>query len=360
MKKFLSAGIAAMMAVGLAGCGSSGAAAATASAAGSAAAAGDAGKLVVYSPNTDDLINATIPAFEKATGVKVEVISGGTGDLQTRIDSEKANPQGDIMFGGMNAAMYVQYGANFEEYTSPNDTLLPTEYQNYKGVISHYCLDGSAALLVNTDVFKTLGLNPDDFKSYNDLLNPALKGQIAMGDPANSSSAWAELTNMLLVMGKEKYDDAAWEWVTSFIKNLDGKVLDSSSKVYKGVADGEYAVGVSYEDPCVSLLVDGATNLKLVYPSEGAVWLPAGVAIIKGAPNEENAKKFIDFLLSDEGQNCIASTTARPANTKINNTTELMTPFSDIKVAYEDIDYCAEHKSEWQQKWTDIFTSSAN
>ena len=66
------------------------------------------------------------------------------------------------------------------------------------------------------------------------------------------------------------------------------------------------------------------------------------------------------FLLSDEGQNCIASTTARPANTKINNTTDKMTPFSDIKVAYEDIDYCAEHKAEWQQKWTDIFTSNAN
>ncbi|MCI6944342.1 MAG: iron(III)-binding protein, partial [Faecalibacterium sp.] len=74
--------------------------------------------------------------------------------------------------------------------------------------------------------------------------------------------------------------------------------------------------------------------------------------------HEENAKKFIDFLLSDEGQQAIATTTARPANTSIQNTTDLMTPFSEINVAYEDIDYCAEHKAEWQQRWTDIFTSS--
>ena len=358
MKKFLSAGIAAMMAVGLAGCGSSGAAAATASAAGSAAAAGDAGKLVVYSPNTDDLINAVVPLFEQETGITVDVITGGTGDLLTRIDSEKENPQGDIMFGGMTPANLLKYPDDFAEYTSSNDTLLPEEYQNYGGVISHYCLDGSAALLINTDIYSELGLDPDKFTSYNDLLQPELKGHIAMGDPANSSSAWAELTNMLLVMGNEKYDDAAWEWVGKFIDNLDGISLDSSSKVYKGVADGEYAVGVSYEDPCVNLIVSGATNLKLVYPSEGAVWLPAGVAVIKGCQNESNAQKFIDFLLSDEGQNAIATTTARPANTKISNTTELMTPFSDINVVYEDIDYCAEHKTKWQAKWTDMFTSA--
>jgi iron(III) transport system substrate-binding protein len=163
---------------------------------------------------------------------------------------------------------------------------------------------------------------------------------------------------MLLVKGNSAYDDAAWEWVGKFIDNLGGVMLDSSSAVYKGVADGEYAVGVSYEDPCVSLIAAGATNLKLVYPSEGAVWLPAGVTIVKNCPHLDNAKAFVDFLLSDEGQNCIATTTARPANTKITNTSKFMTPFSDIKVVYEDIDLCAEKKSEWQQKWTDMFTSA--
>ena len=90
------------------------------------------------------------------------------------------------MFGGNESFAVEKYPDNFEEYTSPNDTLLPKEYQNYKGIISHYRLDGSAALLVNTDVFAELGLNPDDFTSYEDSLWPELKGHIAMGDPANS------------------------------------------------------------------------------------------------------------------------------------------------------------------------------
>ena len=175
-----------------------------------------------------------------------------------------------------------------------------------------------------------------------------------MGDPTNSSSAWAELTNMLLVKGKEPYDDAAWDWVAKFVDQLDGTILSSSSQIYKGTADGEYAVGVSYEDPCVSLLDDGAENLRVVYPSEGAVWLPAGVAIVKGAKNEENAKKFIDFLISEEGQEALKDTTIRPVMTSVENTSEFMPPFSKIKVAYEDIKLVAEKKEEWQNRWQEL------
>ena len=353
MKKLISLLLALLMVVSMAACGSD-----------TPDAGNDGGnevenKLVVYTPNSDGLINAVIPAFEAKTGIKVELITAGTGDCLTRIESEKENPYADVIFGGMSAANFEKHPDLWEAYTTPYDASLPEAYQNWKGYVTRYCLDGSAALLVNLDVFKELGLNPDEFTGYNDLLWPELYGKIAMGDPANSSSAWAELTNMLLVMGNEPYDEAAWTWVESFIANLNGISIDSSSKIYKGVAEGEYAVGVSYEDPCVSLLIDGATNLKLVYPEEGAVWLPAGSAIVKGAPHLENAKLFMDFLQSEEGQKVIATTTARPVNTSISNTNEMILPFSEINLAYEDIPYCAENKADWQKRWTDLFMDAA-
>lgn len=246
----------------------------------------------------------------------------------------------------------------FEPYVAKGDENLPEAYQNFNGITTHYCLDGSAALLINTEEYEKLGLKVDEFKGYADLLRPELAGKIAMGDPANSSSAWAELTNMLLVMGNEPYDDAAWEWVGKFIDNLNGIMLSSSSAIYKGVVAGEYVVGVSYEDPCVSLLVDGATNVKLVYPEEGAVWLPAGVAIIKNAPNMENAKLFVDWIISDEGQAEIAKTTARPVNPNISNTAKEMTPFADINVKYEDMELCGTNKNAWRTRWTELFNAA--
>ncbi|MBP5279009.1 MAG: extracellular solute-binding protein [Erysipelotrichaceae bacterium] len=317
------------------------------------------GNLVIYSPNSDMLIEAA-ETFGERYNVTVEVVSAGTGECLERISAEKDNPQADVMYGGMNYAnsFNPDYVPLFEPYVAAGDDKLPVAYQNFNGITTHYCLDGSAALLVNVEEYEKLGLNIDDFDSYADLLQPELKGHIAMGDPANSSSAWAELTNMLLVMGDEAYDDKAWEWVGEFIKNLDGIQLSSSSAIYKGVVAGEYVVGVSYEDPCVSLLVDGATNVKLVYPSEGAVWLPAGVAIIKNAPNMDNAKLFLDWLISDEGQKEIAKTTARPVNPAIVNTAPEMTPFSQINVVYEDMELCGTNKKAWQAKWTEMFTAA--
>ncbi len=315
--------------------------------------------LVIYSPNSDKLVEAA-ETFGEKYGINVEVVGAKTGECLERIAAEKDNPQADVMFGGMNYANSYNpdYVPLFEPYVAAGDDKLPEAYRNFNGITTHYCLDGSAALLVNVEEYEKLGLNIDDFDSYADLLQPELKGKIAMGDPASSSSAWAELTNMLLVMGEQPYDEKAWEWVGEFIKNLDGLRIDGSSQIYKGVVAGEYVVGVSYEDPCVSLLVDGATNVKLVYPSEGAVWLPAGVAIIKGAPNMDNAKKFVDWLISDEGQQEIAKSTARPVNPAIPNTAKEMIPFSEIKVVYEDLELCGKNKNDWQARWTEMFAAA--
>ena len=352
MKKLLSVLLAIFMVFALVGCSSSGE-----TAEGGEEQVGG-GSLVIYSPNSDALVEVAYTFGEKY-GIDVEVQSLGTGEALEKIVAEAANPQADILYGGVNYANAFKYADNFEQYTAAGDDKLPEAYQNTNGVATHYCLDGSAALLVNTDKLAELGIAVDDFKGYADLLRPELKGagKIAMGDPAASSSAWAELTNMLLVMGDSAYDQKAWDWVNQFIGQLEG-ILSSSSAIYKGVVSGEYVVGVSYEDPCVGLLVDGATNVKLVYPEEGAVWLPAGSAIIKNAPNMDNAKLFLDWLISDEGQNEIAKTTARPVNTNISNTTDKMLPFSAIKVAYEDMELCGKSKSDWQAKWTELYTAA--
>ena len=317
------------------------------------------GDLIIYSPNSDALIEVC-DTFAAKYGINVQVVSAGTGECLERISAEKDNPQADIMYGGMNYAnsFNPDYVPLFEPYVAKGDENLPEAYQNFNGITTHYCLDGSAALLINTEEYEKLGLKVEEFKGYADLLRPELAGKIAMGDPANSSSAWAELTNMLLVMGNEPYDDAAWEWVGKFIDNLNGIMLSSSSAIYKGVVAGEYVVGVSYEDPCVSLLVDGATNVKLVYPEEGAVWLPAGVAIIKNAPNMENAKLFVDWIISDEGQAEIAKTTARPVNPNISNTAKEMTPLAEITAKYEDMELCGTNKKAWQAKWTEMFNNA--
>ena len=138
-------------------------------------------------------------------------------------------------------------------------------------------------------------------------------------------------------------------------ENIDGKICEGSSVVYKGVADGEYVVGLSWEDPCAQLVKDGAP-VEIVYPEEGTVFLPASATIIKGAKNMDNAKLFIDFILSEEVQNIWGSTLTNRPVMKDAATSESMIPMSEINIIEEDIPYVSTHKQEIVDRYTEIFT----
>lgn len=308
----------------------------------------ESGKLVVYSPNSEGLINSVVPLFEEKYNVQVEIIQAGTGELMKRIQSEKDDPYADVMFGGAHS-QYISNPDLWEPYVSGLDSTLPEAYQNKSGFTTSYVLDGSL-LIVNKDLASNIKI-----ESYADLLNPELKGKIAMGDPATSSSAFAQLTNILLAMGGYESEEA-WEFVGKLIEQLDGKVASGSSNVYKSVADGEMVVGLSYEDPCAQLVKDGA-NVTLVYPSEGAVYLPATSGIIAGAKNMDNAKLFIDFIISQEIQDIFGTELTNRPVLENAQTADYMTPIADIKTIDEDREYVNSHKDEIAKKYTDLFAS---
>ncbi len=307
---------------------------------------GDSKSLIIYSPNSEGLIASTIPAFEAKYDIKVDLIQAGTGELFTKMNSESNNPVADVMFGGAYST-FTQNENLFEPYTSPNNDNVLDDYKNKTGYITPYVLDGSV-LIVNNNLLGSMTIN-----GYKDLLNPDLKGKIATADPASSSSAFAQLTNMLIAMGGYE-DEGAWDYVKELFMNIDGKLASGSSNVYKSVADGELVVGLTYEDPSVALLNSGA-DVTIIYPEEGTVFLPAGSAIIKGAKNMDNAKLFIDFIISQEIQDVYGTeTTNRPVLKEV-MTSETMTPMAEINTIAEDIDYVRDHKDEMVEKYKTIF-----
>ncbi|RSK28798.1 extracellular solute-binding protein [Bacillus sp. HMF5848] len=306
--------------------------------------------LVVYSPNSEDLIATIIPLFEKETGIKVEVISAGTGELMKRIESEKNSPYADVMFGGTKS-VHIENIDLFEEYVSSNDKNLIKEYQNNTGKVTSYVLDGNV-LLVNTNLVGDIKI-----EGYKDLLNPELKGKIAHTDASSSSSAFNHVTNMLLAIGGDYESEEGWKYVEQFVENLDGKIASGSGAVHRSVADGEFVVGLTWEDPAVGYVRSGAAPVKVVHPVEGTTYSASATSIVKGANNLENAKKFVDFLLSKEVQDTIgANLNNRPLHVD-SKSADYMTPMSDIKLVFEDLEYVIENKQNIVDKYIDIVTS---
>ena len=329
MKKFLAAAMATVMLMG-----------------GAALAEGN---LSICSPNSDGLLSI-IPLFEEKTGIEVNVESLGTGDCMKRIGSELEQEHGtfDVMYGG-SLANYVANKDLFQEYVSPEDEHLMDAYKNVRKYCTNYTIDGSV-LLVNKDLLAEMGV---EVNGYEDLLKPELVGKIASADPSSSSSAFCQLTNMLLAMGGYEADEA-WQYVHDLFVGQQVAITSGSSAVYKGVYNGEYAVGLTYEDPCVTLIKDGATNIEVVYPVEGTVFLPAQIGIVKNAENVENAKAFVDFMLSEEAQIYLAENTTSRNVREVEYKNDIMKPLSDIKLIYEDSDYVIAHTSELKEKVQDI------
>ncbi|MEG1727345.1 MAG: extracellular solute-binding protein [Acidaminococcaceae bacterium] len=281
--------------------------------------------LTVYTARSESLNNAVIPQFEKDTGIKVNVVIAGTGEVVKRVKSEKANPLGDVLWAG-SEAMLASSKDLFMDYTSKENDKMQAGFKNTTGTFTPAFSDPTV-MIVNTKLKGDMKLD-----SFADLLNPELKGKIAFGDPVNSSSAFQSLVAMLYGMGNgDPLGANAWNYMDKFIANLDGKMSNSSSQVYKGVAGGEYVVGLTWEDPAATL-VKGGAPVAVVFPTEGALYAPQSVQIIKNCKHPENAKLFIDYMLSEKIQNAVGQNlTVRPLR-KDAKLADYMTPANKIKL----------------------------
>ena len=300
------------------------------------------GSLVVYSPHDADPLNAGVAMFQAAyPDIDVQVIAAGTGELCQRIVAESENPQGDVLWGGGadTLAGYVDY---FDAYVCANDDVIGDAYKDADDMWI-----GESPLPMVFIYNKNLIAEEDVPKTWDDLCNEALKGKIAFASPAKSGSAYTQLCTMLF--SKDTIDEG-WELVFNFIKNLDGKVQDSSGNCHKLVASGEYALGVTIEKSAV--LYNDNPDIAYVYPEKNSA-VPDGVALIKNCPNPDNAKLFIDFVTGLECQTAQnADWARRPVRSDL--TPVGLVGLDTLDLGNYDFAYAAKNKAEIVEKWNDL------
>ena len=300
------------------------------------------GSLVVYSPHDADPLNAGVAMFQAAyPDIDVQVIAAGTGELCQRIVAESENPQGDVLWGGGadTLAGYVDY---FDAYVCANDDVIGEAYKDADDMWI-----GESPLPMVFIYNKNLIAEEDVPKTWDDLCNESLKGKIAYASPAKSGSAYTQLCTMLF--SKDTIDEG-WELVFNFIKNLDGKVQDSSGNCHKLVASGEYAIGVTIEKSAV--LYNDNPDIGYIYPAKNSA-VPDGVALVKNCPNPDNAKLFIDFVTGLECQTAQnADWARRPVRSDL--TPVGLVGLDTLDLGNYDFAYAAKNKAEIVEKWNDL------
>ncbi|ADG71021.1 ABC transporter substrate-binding protein [Brachyspira murdochii] len=306
--------------------------------------------LVIYTPATRFFIDRLAEDFkQKNPDINVEIIIAGTAEIIKRIEAEKNDPLGDIFFAA-NENILKYNSSLFEEYVSTNADNIYDDYRSKEKYITGFMLSPSV-LIINTNLIKDIKI-----EGYADLLNPALKGQIAFNDPTTSSSSFEQLVNMLYAMG-EGNPDNGWDYVEKLYANLDGKLLSSSSAVYKGVADSEYAVGLTFESAAANYIHTGSP-IEVVYMKEGVLTKAHSMAIIKNAKHLENAKKFVDYVTSYEAQKIINDELFTRAIIKNLEGSEILIPLENINDIKEDEEMVDKNKDAWLEKFKNIVTGS--
>lgn len=292
---------------------------------------------VLYTSNPVPAYEAVQAAVREQAGASLGVITGGSGVLLRRVEAEAPAPQADV-FWSSSANTLGAYEGLFEPYASPAlEAMLPE--LRYPGDLFLPANLHVVTMLVNTDQLDGQAAP----QTWADLADPAWNGRIILADPANSSTGYT------IVWGLSKLlDEATYKAVVSNMV-----VSGSSSNVPRGVAMGEYTVGLTYETNSYAYIDGGQTELLLVYPADGTFTSPEYAALIRNAPAGEAAKATIDALLSKDAQIALLKVAfRRPSRTDITVADHVGLPeISDIRTFALDEAEAAANRDAFLADW---------
>ncbi len=270
--------------------------------------------LVILSPHRKSIQEEYVPLFTEyykktfKTDVQVEWLDqGGTSDdvrfMRAKFGSNPKTSGVDIFWGGGTATFSELQQDNFlASYKLP--AALKAQIPEKAAGISLYDKSqtwyasamSSFGVFFNKKIMKLDGLSEP--KTFQDLGKPEYRDSISLTDPRRSGSANTMNIIIIQTLGWEK----GWELLTAIAGNT-RSFTHSSSDPIKAVVAGDVAMAMAIDFYALAKIGDlGPSNLGFVLPQGQTVLDPDPIAILKGAPNRKVAERFVDFVLSVDGQ----------------------------------------------------------
>lgn len=267
------------------------------------------GAVTIYTAHKSSIVDTLLPIFEQETGLKAEVVKLGSGDIMKRVQAEAGAPAADVIWS-ISGSSLTELADLLEPYNPPDFDKIDPQFIKSPAWTPYTAV--VYVLAVNTDL-QPLDSAP---KTWAELADPQWKGKIVSARADGSGSAMQQLQTVLTVFG-----DQGWDKYKEIAANF--VFADSSGAVPRFVADGEGPMGLTLEDNALEY-VQGGAPIAIVHLTDGTAATPDGVALVKGGPNPEGGKKFIDWALSkatqeklamDIGRRSVRTDVAGPAGT---------------------------------------------
>jgi iron(III) transport system substrate-binding protein len=250
-------------------------------------------KLMVYTSMKESLIGTLRDAFaKKHPEVSFDYYSAGAGKLMAKIAAERQSGRitADILWHSEVPDFFqLKKEGVWEKYASPEAKFVESTVKDPDGFFTPARL-GTLGIAYNT---KKITTPP---KGWQDMLDPRFKDGFAIANPALSGTAMMSVAMIANTFG--------WEYVQKLRAN-GAKMGAGSGQVVDDTASGDFKASLAPDYIAIDKIQKGAT-MGIVFPQEMLV-VPSPIAIFKGTPNLKAAQKFVDFLLSKEGQTIVAN-----------------------------------------------------
>ncbi|MDP2600804.1 MAG: ABC transporter substrate-binding protein [Deltaproteobacteria bacterium] len=234
--------------------------------------------------------------FQAETKIAVTTIRLSAGEVVARLKAEKNNPTQSVWFGGPSLDYIAAADEKLlEPYSSAATQKIPEKFRDAKGYWTGIYF-GSLGFITYKPFLVKKGLQPP--LSWEDLLLPVYKNEIAVALPYTSGTGFTLYAGLVQLMG----EDGALQYWKKLDKNMRHYTKSGSGPVLE-TALGEVGAGVAFSQDIWRKATSRGFPVSVSYPKEGTPYEIGGVAIIKGAKEKEAAQKFIDWMVSLRGQN---------------------------------------------------------
>lgn len=254
------------------------------------------GKITVYVAFHEDHAVAALKKFTEETGIEADMIRMASGEILAKVRAEQNNPQADVWYGGPAETHVAAMQENLlQPYKSPVAEAIPQEFRDPDGYWTGVYI-GPIGFASNKEFLDKHNLQPPS--SWDDLLDPAYKGEVVMAHPGSSGTAYTILYSIIKAKGG---DEAGFQ----FMEKLHPQIQQYTTSGGAGgrmAGMGEAAVGILFAHDIIKYQKEGFDNLVMSSPSDGTGLEIGGVGIINNAPNLAGAKKFIDWASGPSAQ----------------------------------------------------------
>ena len=257
-----------------------------------------ADNLVLYCSADEAWCQQIKTTFEAETGITIDMTRKSSGETYAQVRAEASNPKGDVWWGGTGDPhlQAAEEGLTVEYLSPMREQLHPWAINQAEAsgnrTIGVY--SGALGFGYNKDLLAKNNL-PEP-KCWADLTKPEFKGQVQMANPNSSGTAYTMLATMVQLMG----EDAGFDYLKALHKNIN-QYTKSGSAPIKAAGLGETTVGIVFMHDAVAVAAAGFP-VATVAPCEGTGYEIGSMSLIKGARNEDDAKKFYDWALSADMQ----------------------------------------------------------